>query len=357
MNRRQKVLKHFPVILGFFLIIGFSFNLIWLEELKQFSPYVQLIIKNEGSQLDGKRANDLLAENEQLDKQFSFVVWGKKNDELVSVKELNTEVKTDVLALQGNSQLLFPKTPGLHGENTTECLVSSSLANKLFGNTTVKGLSIVYNNRKYQVLSVIPSDRSFFVYESKSEAVTGLDRLTILSGNQVNKNLLKQEFSERFSLDSQLLDYDIFRLLLGVINGLLLLLFLGFFIWLSIRSEKRKEGLTRRLFSMAGVTCSLVLFILLTENFSITSEYLPTQASDFDFVKVLLDRMATSAELFLESGKYASERQIMMYVLSIAVMTFSLFLVSFIYPVLVFLAETWIEADEWEVQLLEIRKP
>lgn len=84
-------------------------------------------------------------------------------------KDLNRERLTTVMKICGNSSLLFPNEYPLNRSDTTECLVSETLAKELFGDTAVYGIAVTYNGKDYIVRDVIKDERSFLVYESDKD--------------------------------------------------------------------------------------------------------------------------------------------------------------------------------------------
>lgn len=97
-----------------------------------------------------------------------------KQEPLCKVKnlDLNRDRLTTVMKVYGNTALLFPHEYPLNPSDTTECLVSESLAKELFGDTAVYGIAITYEGKDYIVRDVIKNERSFLVIESDKEEDT-----------------------------------------------------------------------------------------------------------------------------------------------------------------------------------------
>ena len=322
----------FPWFCCGLLVTGFIYNFILLEKVEKFSPYAQLYIGQESSRLNGESASELLSKNEQLERSYSLVIWTKKLNESLTVKEINKSVEADIFALQGNSQILFPDTLGLQNDNKTSCLISLGLANKTFGNSDVKGLSIVYNKKIYTVLGVVSSKESFFVYETDDKNVLGLNHITFLNKADTNKVLLKQAVNERFSVDSELLDYDIYRVFFAVITAILLFVLSAFFIFKSVkiivRNIHERKQITKEKFvflNMLVFSSALIFFI---KKLQISSEYLPTQVSDFEFIKKLMDYSIENTQLLLQTEKYVGEFQQIQNLFALVLVTLLLFIGS-----------------------------
>ncbi|WP_161842922.1 hypothetical protein [Candidatus Enterococcus huntleyi] len=335
MKSKRANLHLFKGCLLLLFLVGLVYNLLTIHKLAEFSSFVQFSIENQDSQLDGKRAHELLQKNETLTEGFSMVIWGRKGEESLVAKELGNSAETQVFALQGNSQILFPNSPGLLPDNQKECLISSALATKLFGSTQVKGLALIYQKKTYQVLAVVPSSHSFFVYEARNKEVTGLNRLTLLSKEHTNKPLLKETLGERLGVTGQVLDYDIYRIFLLFVNTLLLFFMVAvstwqlFFATKSIFQQRKltKEWSLRCLFWLL----LLVVCYFLVKKTQISSEYLPTKMSDFAFFESLGKRMIDNSRLLLQSAKYPGEFHYIEGLLKTVVVTGALLIVSLIH--------------------------
>lgn len=90
----------------------------------------------------------------------------------VKNKDLNRDRLTTVMKVCGNTALLFPNEYPLNQSDTTECLVSETLAKELFGDTAVYGIAVTYEGKDYIVRDVIKDERSFLVFESDKEEDT-----------------------------------------------------------------------------------------------------------------------------------------------------------------------------------------
>lgn len=310
MNKKRLLTKNLPIVFMLLILLGFSNNLSILRKIENFSSYIQLYIKNEANSFDGKKASELLTEATKKKQEYSFVIWGKKMQESIFSKELDKNIETDVFVLQGNSQILFPEVAALYADNKTQCLVSSTLATELFGNKDVKGLIIVYNKKKYEILSTIPSKQSFFVYESADKEVAGMDRVTVFSPSKTNKVLLTKKFENQFSLKADLLDYDIFRVLLVIFNCLLLLITIlvtSLFIYKNRKKYVLKHVKSNDVIVGLWLLSLVVMLVLFIQQFKISSEYLPAQLSDFSFFTNQKEKLADNLLILLQSKKYEKE--------------------------------------------------
>lgn len=311
MNKKLNRWKIYRQLTLLMLFLGFCANLTLITKLNQSLPYINLYIEQEGNRLNGRQAKEILEQNAKLESAYSVVIWGKKMKEPISSKELSKCIEGNILALQGDSQLLFPNSRSLGVSNEGECLISTALANKLFGNTNVTNLPIVYNKKSYEILSVIPSKEPFLIYQVNAKETIGLNRLTILSKEKVNKAVLTQQFAKVFSVEAQLLDYELFIIILVGMNLFLLVMLLCLIIWkmfiLIQQPFQQKRERNELIIKGAQFLLLLNLLVLFYHRFYISSEYLPTELSDFNFFNIQKDKFIENIKLLLQTEKYSAE--------------------------------------------------
>ncbi len=107
-------------------------------------------------------------ENEE--NTIGILLYSQEDDCLVKNTDLNREELTRTIKLYGNSAILFPDYYPLNVNDKAECLISQTLAEKLFGDTNVYGVVVTFNQKDYLVRGVIREEGNFFMYEcDKSE--------------------------------------------------------------------------------------------------------------------------------------------------------------------------------------------
>lgn len=332
---RKKVYRFCQYGIGVLLVVLVVYNLQLLEKIEDYLPYAQFYIEKEQDQLTEDTAADLLEQNEESEKQYSFVVWKKEMKGAVQADDLGKEVDTEVYSLQGNSQILFPNVHALDRNDTTSCLISSALASKLFGNLDVKDLTIVYNKRIYVIEAVIAGEEPIFVHEAKKTEDTLFNRITLLGREDMNKALTGQRFSSKMDLNLQLLDYDIFRIILVAVNCLMLFAVLFYLLWKLFKIMK-KSLKNRRLSpliwkSVIQTAVVSILLVLVAGKLHLSSEYLPLELSDFSFMEKLLKEFSENVQLLLQTEKSVGELQQVRYLLSSFLVTILLVVFFLLY--------------------------
>ena len=131
-----------------------------VSELKVFyAPDETIQIRLQETEAAGQ-AYDFVEKGENQISGQRFVWWCQDVMQIVRAKELETELSdVDVLELCGNSGILFDSVVWLDCRDSTKCLVSNGLAYELFGTTDVAGLTVMWQEREYQVIGNIETGK------------------------------------------------------------------------------------------------------------------------------------------------------------------------------------------------------
>lgn len=149
---------------------------------------------------------------------MEFTAWGERLDVTVADPDLGRRIQTEVLVLDGSSELVLPLAPVLAAGDTGGCLLGEETAWKLFGSTQVVGDKICIGNETRIIRGVVSQPQSGVVLggsvktlsdaqEDSTEETAYYDRLT-LAGSKVSD---AEEFLMQNTLDGQLLRLDCLR--------------------------------------------------------------------------------------------------------------------------------------------------
>lgn len=173
--------KILTVVIGLLLLISYILGNIEMGKLGSKMDYVNLLSQGDENGMTYSLAESAHQRNQQSDEPLQFVNWHQESGGRVSYKELNRMETVEIMAVYGRTDLIFPDCKAMDIENKTGCLISKGLAFRLFGGTDVVGNILEYNSREYEVIDIIDSDISLFVYELwEEDSSIVLDRVTVL---------------------------------------------------------------------------------------------------------------------------------------------------------------------------------
>lgn len=100
---------------------------------------------------------------------FKAVLWKKRNDVTIYDTDLGRTTCADVLAVAGDSSLLFPGENVLALDETEKCILGEEIAFALFGSADVVGRSVQIGQGKYYVAGVEYTEKRLCIYEAKAD--------------------------------------------------------------------------------------------------------------------------------------------------------------------------------------------
>lgn len=118
-------------------------------------------------------------QNLKQDALLEFVNWTQTDGVQAVSSATGSAEDCAALLLCGRSDLLFPGYAVLDLEARDDCLISSTLSERLFGGADTRGLTVEVQGRKLEVLDVIDSEEAFLVYEAGENEVCLLDRAAV----------------------------------------------------------------------------------------------------------------------------------------------------------------------------------
>lgn len=259
-----------------------------LEEEMQFVSFVQT---TEG----GIPVQEYQEENQTL--------WSEFIGMSVENRELFRKVDTTVWALHGRSDLLFPQTPMINVQSQTNCLLSTSLAYELFGTTDVAGLSVIYQEKEYEIAGVIEHKENLFVYEPKEGETATFQRVVTKVKEDESMRVLEETLQMKFG-SGKVLDYTWLKMILDLyllMIPVLLSIFLLRTIWTYQKESKNKSEkcIWMILFGIMGV----IIGFLILQNIHVPLDMIPERWSDFEFWADCVDYQRENLERLIQMRK------------------------------------------------------
>lgn len=116
----------------------------------------------------------------ELKKEYpaDVTVWRELKNEPVSNAGGFHSTVTDVILINGSSELLVPYGRMLHEEDREGCLIGEKTAERLFGNRNAKGLALRYKDRELTVRGILKEPADLLVLEAGEEET--FNRITVL---------------------------------------------------------------------------------------------------------------------------------------------------------------------------------
>lgn len=219
--------------------------------------------------------------SETEDNRCTF--WSEYAGMTVENTALSRVTDASVLALHGRSDLLFSDAPVLDAQSNNSCLISSSLAYELFGDTNVEGLSIKYQEASYEIVGVIDHKEKLFVYEPLKENIVSLHRVAFdISGEnsvKMQEESLQMKYGNGNVIDYTLIMFTLESFLLGI--PVLMAILLLKLVWNEARGSgaRIERYIWFGVFFIVGV---IVLFCCL-KQIQIPADMIPERWSNFEF--------------------------------------------------------------------------
>lgn len=154
----------------------------------------------------------------KLDNSRSFTAWGELSDVTVADSGLGRRIQTDVLVLDGSSELVFPLAPVLAAGDTDGCLLGEETAWELFGSTQVTGEKVLIGNEPRVVRGVVGFPQHGVMLGGNVKGITGTETSTDKEFQYYNRITVEggkvsdaEEFLMMNGLDGEVLRLDYLR--------------------------------------------------------------------------------------------------------------------------------------------------
>lgn len=306
MKKRINRNQIFCLIFGIFLFVCFGNSVRNLSILQ--NNHVKIILYEENqSQYTGAYVREVLRDNENRENSVNATFWGSQGKDLVTGIELGRSQSCEILAVCGNTQNLYPSVPALFVDDKSGCLISESVALKLFGDTNVRGLSVKYGGHIFIVQGVIAQKHPIFIYETSSETVKGLNHVAVNQEHNVGLVEPDREFMSRYG---EGISYD-FTLLNGCLKcliGSIIICIIIFFEKIVITWYHKEKRVYKVILMNVGITMVIFCIILFFRIFEISFSGFPAVWSDFDawreMTKLLMEKNKTLLTEKVEPFQY-----------------------------------------------------
>ena len=167
----------------------------------------ELICEDAG--IGAKDAEEIRRFEQEKESGTEFTAWNEKKQLRVESMDGSRSAITDVMEINGSSELLFSGGKILHTEDTAGCLIGVETAEELFGSRQAEGMEIRYGERMLTVRGVVASPGHLLVVEVQ-DPDTRFRRITLKpSGKDAGQGGAKQ-FAASYGLAVRQIRYDLF---------------------------------------------------------------------------------------------------------------------------------------------------
>lgn len=198
-------------------------------------------------------------------------------------KNVSADLEADIFEICGEARLLTGSMATLSEEDIAGCLISESLATKLFKSTKVKGNELELEGNAYTIRGVYPAKDKQIIRLNQDEKLL-FNQVRIEGKEQEVAATTLQNFAMRHGLKGSILQWVEY---IGIVKGLLLLAFatLVMIPWFFVRKmlPRLPWSMVRKPFIQKMILIGYigVVIILLVRQVHIPIEMIPAKWSDF----------------------------------------------------------------------------
>ncbi|MCJ7837338.1 ABC transporter permease [Cuneatibacter sp. NSJ-177] len=316
---RARIWQAVPVCLAFAFLLLLSQALACGEEGNSRMRIRLLLLKDPYEA--GAVAEFQKSEHSKETEQIDFAFWGESQG-VVRYPELNRESEAVIVAVSGDSRLVFPNA-GVLGSGEGGCLLGRGLAEALFGHPSAIGQTVTIGQRKYKVEGMLDQAEQMVVIPAESagssppkagtEANQGtdgflLDRVSLNIPEDVSQEEAVRQFSSEAGITGEVIPVHWYlRWAKGAARLIPLLLYVVLAAGLVKRvfRWKGKHGIAPALFA-ACVLGAAGIFVL-GLSLDIPRDYLPAKWSDFEFWTGLWEQKEKEWALLIRTEKSQAE--------------------------------------------------
>jgi hypothetical protein len=115
-----------------------------------------------------EQVKEMKENDEELENYLPFTACGSLKEQTFSNPDLGKSLTSDIVYIYGSSSLICQADGELLDDDLSGCILSSDAAWQLFGETSVIGGEIVYQNKTYYVRGVYENDDSVVILPAQS---------------------------------------------------------------------------------------------------------------------------------------------------------------------------------------------
>lgn len=188
-------------------IFFFAMCSIYVNRALPLEKNVSLVCKEPG--ITAAKMVQIRTYEQDMEDGRDVTAWSEKRQAAVSDAEGIRSVSTNVVEMNGTSELLFPYGRVLNEEDVEGCLIGIETARELFGSGDVIGVTLCYGEREYTVRGILYAPSELLVVEGTEETDT-FERITVGAQEDRTRKFTGERFVSEYWLEAELLRYDLF---------------------------------------------------------------------------------------------------------------------------------------------------
>lgn len=169
--------------------------------------YVCLVCEEPGITL--AEAERIRISEQEKENGMEFTAWSEKKRVTIQSADRYRSANTNVVEINGSSELLFPGGKILRAEDTGSCLIGEETAQELFGSSHVEGAGILYGDRPLTVRGVIASPGTLLVVEAEGPD-SRFDRISLKPSPGIAATPCAERFAAAYGLSARQMRFDLF---------------------------------------------------------------------------------------------------------------------------------------------------
>lgn len=132
------------------------------------------------SPIDGERIKQMREAEEKREEAVTFTAWTQERNKSVTAEASGKMARTELLWINGSSQLLLPYGKILNPQDPQGCLLDEGTAADLFGSTQVEGMRLLVDGQAWVIRGVFSSPRKLVILQDSREGDTAAwNRITV----------------------------------------------------------------------------------------------------------------------------------------------------------------------------------
>lgn len=271
------------IIISLLIIVKVFLGVTYLQ-IGEIQSKVWLVTSNKTNLLTEQNLRELNLINEQQHEKLDYVFWKEIEGNIIAPK-VNREEYCNIILASERIDILFQDSVPFDPKRN-ECIMSRTLADKLFGSDNVEGLSVEHGGRIYQIREVSESleegiviftiDNLSILDEKKSidkKETILFENITILNNGSISDSAIKDKLESFLGIQLKRLDlkFEFFVIQLAYI--------ISIFILVKIINVLLKNKIKTNVIIFILLIFAVDLFIIF-HFYNIPADIIPSRLSD-----------------------------------------------------------------------------
>lgn len=234
------------------------------------------------------------------DNKFDSVVfWNNSENAVVSNPMLNMKIDAQKVEVMGSLSSLVTLSNVYDFSSGKECIISSDIASKLFGQFRIEGLQVDLEGKMYVVRNVVENfENTVIVYTSDSDS--SFDYVTFQGRDIYRKDESSKQLGT-IGISFEEISNSLLMFILNILLFILLICIMCAFSNLVLKKylNKVNNDFIRAFFKSIYIVCTLIIFyFIFKKQFFVPSDWIPSKWSNNEFWNNLYLNQVENLKLF-----------------------------------------------------------